>query len=271
VTEQNSKDLREKILIYGLIITKWWLSSPNLPFYRRMAESEGFRSLLPIVIAFMMASVSKKRVRKMISDIKLPETEIARSAVKLAREVSSPTLFNHVMRCYWFAELFAQQEDKKIDSELMFLSAVLHDLGLTDYACGSHRFEIEGANAARKFLEERGVAGERAQNVWDNIALHTWDVNYFRNETSRIMQLGLAYDVTGVEGRQLDPKDVSEIVERYPRLNFKQAFNSALERELESKQPYRHFFHICTRVAHNRSPLTIVGAPAILAMAPFAE
>ena len=207
----------------------------------------------------------------MIADIKVPDTSIARQAEEFVRSVSNDTLFNHVMRCYWFGELFAQQEDKKVDSELMFLSAVLHDLGFTDRASGPHRFEIEGAGAARTFLVERGVSEDRAQKVWDNIALHTWDMNQFRGDTSRLMQRGLAYDVSGVQGAQLDLADVAEVVRRYPRLNFKRAFNEMLNHELDCKQPYPHWFHICSRVAHNRSPLTIADAPAILASAPFDE
>ena len=207
----------------------------------------------------------------MITDIKIPDSNIVRQAEELARSVSSQTLFNHVMRCYWFGELFAQQEGKKVDSELMFLSAVLHDLGLTDHALGPHRFEIEGAGAARKFLLDRGVSEDRAQKVWDNIALHTWDMNHFRGDTSRLMQRGLAYDVSGVQGAQLDPADVAEVVRRYPRLNFKRAFNEMLNHELDCKEPYPHWFHICSRVAHNRSPLTIVDAPVVLDWAPFDE
>jgi hypothetical protein len=65
----------------------------------------------------------------MIADIKAPDSSIARQAEELARSVSSDVLFHHVMRCYWFRELFAQQEGKKVDSELMFLSSVPHDLG----------------------------------------------------------------------------------------------------------------------------------------------
>jgi hypothetical protein len=57
--------------------------------------------------------------------MKVPDSSIARQAEELARSVSNDVLFNHVMRCYWFGELFAQQEGKKVDSELMFLSAVL--------------------------------------------------------------------------------------------------------------------------------------------------
>src|SRR5882757_6147986 len=88
----------------------------------------------------------------MIADIKVPDSSIVRQAEDLARSMSSDMLFNHVMRCYWFGELFAQKEGKKIDSELMFLSAVLHDLGLTDHVTGQQRFEIEGAHVARTFL-----------------------------------------------------------------------------------------------------------------------
>jgi hypothetical protein len=207
----------------------------------------------------------------MIADIKVPDSRIVRQAEELVRAVSNDMLFNHVMRCYWFGELFAQNERKKVDSELMFLSSVLHDLGLTDHAPGPHRFEIEGAGAARTFLVERGVPIDRAQKVWDNIALHTWDINLFRDDTSRLMQLGLAYDVAGVPGAHLDPADVAEVVGRYPRLNFKRSFNEMLNHEVNSKQPYPHWFHICSRIAHNRSPLTIADAPTVLHTAPFDE
>jgi hypothetical protein len=167
--------------------------------------------------------------------------------------------------------LFAQQESKKVDSELMFVSSVLHDLGLTEYGAGLHRFEIEGASAARSFLEERGVKSDRAQRVWDNIALHTWDVNLFRDDTSRCMQMGLAYDVSGPVGAKLDPADVAAVLQRYPRLNFKRVFNRMLNREVDTKVPYQHWFHICSRISHNRSPLTIVDAPAVLDWSLFDE
>jgi hypothetical protein len=207
----------------------------------------------------------------MITDIKVPDSSIARRAEELARAVSSDMLFNHVMRCYWFSELFAQKHGARIDSELIFLSTVLHDLGLTNHAPGPHRFEIEGAGAARKFLVEKGVSNDRAQKVWDNIALHTWDVNLFRDDTSRIMELGVLYDVVGVTDAGLDPADVTEVVRRYPRLNFKRGFNEILNRELDTKQPYQHFHHICATIAHNRAPLVMPDAPRVLNMAPFDE
>lgn len=205
----------------------------------------------------------------MISGIDIPDTPIARQADELVRSVSNDVLYNHVMRCYFFGMLFAKQEGTQVDEELMFLSAVLHDLGLTDHAPGPHRFEIEGALVAREFLVKQGVASDRAQNVWDNIALHTWDMNHFRGDTSRLMQLGLAYDVSGVQGAELKADDVAEVLKHFPRLNFKREFNDMLNHEYDTKQPYSHWFHICSRVAHNREPLTIVDAPTVLGWAPF--
>ncbi len=207
----------------------------------------------------------------MIANIRVPDSSIVRQAEELARSASSDVLFNHVMRCYWFSELFAQSEGSKVDSELLFLSSVLHDLGLTDHAPGAHRFEIEGAGAARTFLVEKGVARERAQNVWDNIALHTWDINLFRDDTSRLMELGILYDVVGVAGAKLEAADVAEILRRYPRLNFKLAFNDVLTKELDSKQPYKHFFHICSHIELNRSAMSLPDAQTLLNNAPFDE
>ncbi len=125
--------------------------------------------------------------------------------------------------------------------------------------------------AARAFLVERGVADDRAQKVWDNIALHTWDMNQFRGDTSRLMQRGLAYDVSGVPDAKLNPADVAEVIRRYPRLKFKHAFNERFNHEADCKQPCPHWFHICSRIEHNRSPLTIVDAPVVLDWAPFDE
>jgi hypothetical protein len=208
----------------------------------------------------------------MLADIKVPDSGIVRQAQELARAVSDDMLFNHVMRCYWFSELFAQLEGTKVDSELLFLSAALHDLGLTDHAPGPHRFEIEGAGAARTFLTDREYSSDRAQKVWDNIALHTWDINLFRDDTSRITQLGIAHDVVGIpHGERLDPADVGELLRRYPRLNFSRAFHDTLEHELDAKQPYPHAFHPCTRIAHSRSPVEIVDMRTIQSGAPFDE
>jgi len=205
----------------------------------------------------------------MIADIKVPDSRIVRQAEELVRGSSSDMLFNHVMRCYWFAELFAQREGSKADRELMFLSATLHDLGFTELSDGPHRFEIEGANAARKFLLGHNVPDDRAWKVWDNIALHTWDINLFKDDTARLTQLGLLHDVVGVACAELDPADVAEVLRRYPRLGFKRGFHDLLCQELDRKQPYEHFHHASALIAHGRGTLEMPDLQVALNGAPF--
>lgn len=64
------------------------------------------------------------------------------------------------------------------DLEAHAIAAILHDLGWAetgDLVTEDKRFEVDGANAARDFLEKE--AGDwnkhRLQLVWDAIALHT--------------------------------------------------------------------------------------------------
>jgi len=69
------------------------------------------------------------------------------------------------------------------DREVHALAAILHDLGwdTTDtFVSSDKRFEVDGANAARSFVQQEvsrsGLGdwdGHRLQLLWDAIALHT--------------------------------------------------------------------------------------------------
>lgn len=209
----------------------------------------------------------------MISNIQTPDSAIVRQAEEYVRSVSPDLLFNHVMRCYYFAELIARQEKVKIDRELIFLSATLHDLGFTDAGRGPNRFEIEGAHAARSFLLEHGVPDDRTWKVWDNIALHTTDISLFKDDASRLTQLGILYDLTDLSPNvRLDPHDVAQVLQHYPRLGFKNAIYDIFQDELDRKQPYPHRFHFCTAIEYHRSGTIDIPNPrARLESAPFDE
>ncbi|MGO7323284.1 HD domain-containing protein [Rhizobium ruizarguesonis] len=209
----------------------------------------------------------------MLSEIKAPDTDIVRKAVDFVRSVSNDMLFNHLMRCYYFAELLAQKENSKADREMIFLSATLHDLGFTDVGRGPNRFEVEGAHAARRFLKDHGVADDRTWQVWTTIAAHTWDLNLFKEDEARITQLGILYDVIALPPEiNLDPDDVTEVVRRYPRLGFKRGFYEMHREELDSKQPYPHRFHMCTCIEHQRNGKLDIPDPQVwLDGAPFDE
>src|SRR5277367_2621774 len=109
----------------------------------------------------------------LIAGITVADSALVHDAIELARSSSSPFLFNHVMRSWLFGVLIAEGAQPAPDPELLAVSAVLHDLGLTDRFAAQDRFEVDGANAARSFLNDRGVPAQQIQLVWDAIALHT--------------------------------------------------------------------------------------------------
>jgi HD superfamily phosphodiesterase len=53
------------------------------------------------------------------------------------------------------------------DRELLYLGAIMHDLGLTERFDAEQRFEVNGADAARAFVLEHGLSDEKAEIVWD--------------------------------------------------------------------------------------------------------
>ncbi|WP_437570893.1 HD domain-containing protein [Sorangium sp. So ce542] len=171
-----------------------------------------------------------------IAGIHAPDTRLAQDATMLARQVSAPYLFHHVMRSYYFGELATRQRGLACDRELLYLSVVLHDLGLTERFAGPERFEVDGANAARTFLVDRGLPREKASLVWDAIALHTsLGIAQHKEPEVAIAHVGIGIDYGGVGLEALPRGAVEEILRAYPRLEMKQDFRRALCGVVERK------------------------------------
>ncbi len=166
-----------------------------------------------------------------LAGIEVVDTRLVIDAVEVARNCSSPYLFNHAMRCWLFGVVLAEGASPKPDHELLAVSAVLHDLGLTDrYGAGNeNRFEIDGANAARSFLKERSIPTHQIQIVWDAIALHTTrSIALHKEPEVALTHSGIAVDVIGA-GLDLIPRDkVQAILTEFPRLSMKNQFVDCL-------------------------------------------
>jgi hypothetical protein len=164
-----------------------------------------------------------------LAGIKVTDTPLVRDAVEVSRSLLEPYLFNHVMRSWLFGILLSEGVKPAPDPELLALSAVLHDLGLTNRYAAEDRFEVDGANAARAFLKERGISTQQTQVVWDAIALHTTPTIALHKEPEVAMtHTGIAVDVLGV-GLDRIPQDKQRaVLTEFPRLAFKNQFQACL-------------------------------------------
>ena len=161
--------------------------------------------------------------------IKVTDTSLVRDAIDLARSSSEPYLFNHVMRSWLFGILLSEGAELAPDPELLAVSAILHDLGLTDRYTAADRFEVDGANAARAFLKDRGISTQQIQVVWDAIALHTTPSIALHKEPEVAMtHSGIAVDVIGVGLDRIQQDKQRAVLTEFPRLAFKNQFKECL-------------------------------------------
>ncbi|MGO4549942.1 hypothetical protein AB4059_02405 [Lysobacter sp. 2RAF19] len=166
---------------------------------------------------------------RVLAGVTVPDTPLVNSAIEFARTHCEPYLFNHVMRSWLFATLLAQQKGEAYDAEVVAISALLHDLGLTDSITGPLRFEVEGANAARTFVRGLGVDERRAQLIWDSIALNsTPSICLHKEAEAAICTLGVALDWGGWGYDNLPAERIASIVAEFPRLAMKDRFTKAV-------------------------------------------
>ena len=158
-----------------------------------------------------------------IAGIRVPDSALARDATDFVQDVSTQLLYDHSRRVFLWGSLLGQERGLKFDPELLYVGAMFHDVGLVEGHRSEHeRFEIDGANAARAFLEQHGVPEEEIAVVWDAIALHTTpEIPRYKRPEVWLVTLGVECDVLGLRTDELSPEQRSEVTAAHPRTGFK--------------------------------------------------
>lgn len=166
---------------------------------------------------------------RLLAGIRVPDTEPVAQAIAYAREYNEPFLFNHVMRSWLFAASLAEVQGTALDSEVLAVAAILHDLGLSHTFNGPLRFEVEGAKAARDFALDIGIDDRRARLVWDSVALNsTPSIALHKEPEVALCTAGTLLDWSGQGADKLNPDLIGAILDAYPRLEMKQRFTDAV-------------------------------------------
>jgi hypothetical protein len=167
------------------------------------------------------------KMTSVISGVKIPDSKLAREAAELVRQYENEMLFNHSVRVYAFGAIKGMRQELKFDSELLYIAALFHDLGLVDhYHTETKRFEVDGADAAREFLRGHGIAQPKADLVWEAIALHTTPgIPQFMRPEIALTNAGVLVDVVGIGYDEYTPEQRDQVIAAFPRGdNFKDDF-----------------------------------------------
>jgi len=173
---------------------------------------------------------------RIVAGVLLPDTPVIASAIRYARENSETYLFNHVMRSWLFAVSLAELRKATYDREVMAVATLLHDIGLAEAFNGPLRFEVEGANAARKFAQSAGLDDRQCQLIWDTVALNsTPSIALYKEAEVSLSTAGIALDWGGWGYDSLPPAQIAEIVAAFPRLEMKTRFAHAVCHIVETR------------------------------------
>lgn len=196
-----------------------------------------------------------------IAGVKVPDSQLAREITEYVRDTASPLLFHHSSRVFYFAALAGKRLGLKFDPQLLYCGCMFHDMGLThQHSSACERFEVDGANAASVFLQERGIARQDIDTVWTAIALHTTPgIPQHMHPVIALVTAGVEMDVLGLTYSQYSETEREAITHAHPRgAAFKEDIIQAFYDGIKDK-PETTFGNVKADVLADKDPRFTAG------------
>jgi hypothetical protein len=151
--------------------------------------------------------------------VSVPDSALARDVTQYIRDTEGDLLFHHSARVYCWGTLTGNRRGLTFDRELLYAAAMFHDVGLTAHFSKSQlRFEVDSANAARDFLQNRGLSSSDLDTVWSAIALHTTPgIPEFMSPEIALVQLGAGMDIAGRGYDEFTGAERAAVLAAFPR------------------------------------------------------
>jgi hypothetical protein len=167
----------------------------------------------------------------------LPASPVARRAAQVCRRYSTPAFAGHSFRSYLWAAEYAAVRGLAHDEELLFVAAMVHDLGLAaTWDAQLTPFEVVGAELGRVLCLGAGWQPERAARVSQVCVLHMRDaVPPTVDVESHLLQVGTSADVSGVGASAFRADFQAALFEAHPRTGFPTEFVAAFRAEAGRK------------------------------------
>jgi hypothetical protein len=185
-----------------------------------------------------VARLGWQDARVRLADLPLPDTAAATTALEVARAFHTPAFVHHCARSYLWAAALASSERMAFDAELLYVAAMLHDLGLVEpFDSSTAAFEFAGGSVGWVFAAGAGWPPARRERVRAIVVAHMADdVDPADDPEGSLLSRGTGVDVSG-RGLHLLPAALrAEVLQRWPRLTFAAEFGACF-RDQAARKP----------------------------------
>jgi hypothetical protein len=172
-----------------------------------------------------------------LDDTRQPESPTARAALEVATAYYSPALLNHCLRSYIWGASYGMTRGIDFDAELLYVSAMLHDIGLVkEFDNHTAAFEEAGGHVAWVFGAGAGWPVERRVRAANVIVRHMWnEVDVTLDPEGHLLAIATGLDISGRDADSWPADFRSEVVRRIPRLTLGEEFISCFEGQAQRK------------------------------------
>ncbi|MFB2584508.1 HD domain-containing protein [Herbiconiux liukaitaii] len=169
--------------------------------------------------------------------LRVPESAAARGAVEVAREFHTTALVEHCIRSYLFAAELGRTTGLAFDDELLFVAAMLHDLGLADaFDHAETSFELSGGDVARVFAAGAGWPPPRRRRTAEIIDRHMADsVDPAVDPEGYLLCESTGLDISGRGAERWSPAFLDAVLAAHPRGALAEDFLACFESQAARK------------------------------------
>ena len=156
----------------------------------------------------------------------VPDSAAASLAREVAEQFHSPALLNHCLRSHLWAAAYGLERGIEFDAELLYVTAMLHDLGLVPvFDSATVPFEEAGGAVAWVFGAGAGWDADRRRRAAEVIVAHMADsVDVTAAPEGHLLELATGLDVSGRRPEDWPADLRAEVLERHPRLGLAEEF-----------------------------------------------
>ncbi|MBP2403145.1 HD domain protein, cyanamide hydratase family [Streptomyces netropsis] len=172
-----------------------------------------------------------------INELVIPDSSACSAALEVATAYCSPALLNHSIRSYLWAAAHAKASGIAFDAELLYVSALLHDLGLVkEFDSHTVPFEEAGGHVAWVFGAAAGWPVERRVRASEVIVRHMGDgVDVAQDPEGHLLAYSTSVDISGRGADALPAELRAEVLGRYPRLGLAEEFTACFREQADRK------------------------------------